>query len=90
MENKITATNNAVFIIRDETQTQKNGLFIPDSGKTKQHTGKVCSIGSLVEDKAIKSSTGKKVMFHAGIGFEIEYEGVTYLVLQGNEIIAVL
>lgn len=84
------ATNNFVFIIRDETPDETNGFIIPDQGKKKPHSGKIVSIGKLARDPKIQSGKNKKALFHAGIGFEIEYEEVTYLVLMDTEIIAVL
>ncbi len=84
----IKATNNFVFIVRDEAETEKMGLFIPSKGVEKPHQGTIYSGGHLVKDPKIK--TGKKCLFHKGCGFSIEYEGVEYLVLTGDEVIAVL
>lgn len=84
---KVQATNNFVFIIRDEIETEKAGLVIPGVGREKPHQGKIFSVGELVEDKKIKK--GAIGVFHAGIGFEIDIDEQTYLVLMGNEIIGV-
>jgi len=86
----IEATNNFVFIIRDEVVSEIGGLVIPNQGKEKPHHGTIFSIGELVQDTKIKGGKGRKCLFHKGIGFNIEYEGVEYLVLLGEEIIAVL
>lgn len=86
----IQATNNFVFILRDAAETETGGLYIPDQGKVKPHQGTIISIGSLARDTKIKNGKGKKAVFHQGIGFEIEYEGTTYLVLSDNEIIGVV
>jgi len=82
------ATNDFVLVIRDETVSEKNGLVIPNQGKVKPHTGTIVSAGSLVKDGNIKNGKGKKVLFHQTVGFELEYEGVTYLVLTANQIIS--
>lgn len=82
------ATNNFVFIIRDAAEKETAGLLIPGVGREKPHYGTVDSVGSLVGDKNIRK--GKKAMFHKGTGFEIEYAGVTYLVIEGERIISVL
>jgi co-chaperonin GroES (HSP10) len=82
------ATNNFVFIIRDKPEAETGGLLIPGQGREKPHYGTADSVGSLVQDKAIKK--GKRVMFHKGVGFEIEYGGVVYLVLEGERIISVI
>jgi len=88
----IKATNNFVFLIRDETKTETAGskLFIPGSGREKPHTGKVVSVGGLVKDPEIKRSKGQKALFHKTVGMNIEYEGVEYLVVQEHEILAIV
>jgi co-chaperonin GroES (HSP10) len=88
MEKKITVTNDSVFIIRDETKSEtSSGLYIPDSGKKKPHTGTIYGVGALVEDKSIKA--GKIGLFHDGVGYTIEYKGKEYLVVKGNDIIGI-
>ena len=86
----IKATNNFVFIIRDASETTKNGMYLPSKGIEKQHKGKIVSVGGLVKDPKIKGGVGKTGIFHAGVGFEIFYEEVTYLVLSDSEIIGIV
>ena len=86
----IKATNNFVFIIRDKTESEKNGLILPTSGKVKPHRGDIFSVGGKVTDPDIKTGKGKKALFHAGVGQEIDVDGTVYLVLFEHEIIAVL
>lgn len=81
------ATNNYIFLIRDKTETEKSGLFVPTGGRVKPHTGTIISVGSLVKDQEIKRAKNQKGMFHPSVGFEIEFEGNTYLVCQDHEII---
>lgn len=83
----IQATNNFVFIKRDETETEVGGFIIPGQGQEKPHSGEVFSVGILVGDKNIKR--GKKALFHKGNGFDITYKEVTYLVIEGERIIGV-
>lgn len=81
-----TACNKFVLILRDESE---DGILeIPEQGRTKPHSGTIHAVGSLVEDENIKVGIGKKCLFHQGIGFEITYEEISYLVLSGHEIIA--
>lgn len=83
-----TACNKYVLILRDETESESAGMELSSDGQVKPHTGTIHAVGPLVEDENIKAGQGKKALFHQGIGFEIEYEEVTYLVLGGHEIIA--
>lgn len=87
---KIHATNNAVFVIQDKEESEKSGLLIPGKDRVKPHEGKIITIGDLVQDKRIKGAKNKKCLFHKGVGFEIEYDGTTYLVLNSEHIIAIL
>lgn len=84
----IQATNDFVFIKREETKNEISGLILPSDGKVKPHTGEIISVGELVGDKKIRK--GKNALWHATVGMEIEYEDVTYLVLTSREIIAVV
>lgn len=84
------ATNTFVWIIRDLTPSEKGGLLIPTSGKVKPHTGIIFSVGGKVTDPDIKRGKAAKALFHKGVGFEIDFEDKTYLVLQEHEILAVI
>lgn len=83
----IKATNNFVFIIRDETQSEIGGLLIPGQGQEKPHWGTAYSVGPLVKDKTIKN--GKKCLFFKGTGWDISYGGQDYLVIEGERVIGV-
>lgn len=83
------ACNEFVLVLRDKTESEKGGLILPTSGRVKPHVGTIHSVGSLVKDQNIKSAKGKKCLFHSTVGWELEYEGVTYLVLEGSQIIAI-
>lgn len=83
-----TACNKFVLVLRDETETEVSGLEIPNEGRVKPHSGTIHAVGSLVEDEGIKAGVGAKCLFHAGVGFELDYEDTVYLVLGGHEIIA--
>lgn len=84
------ATNNFIFIIRDEVVKEKDGIFIPGKGRVKPNRGNIFSVGSLVSDKDIQTGIGKKAIFYSGIGQEIDIDGEVYLVLNESEIIGIL
>lgn len=86
----IKATNNYIFIIRNENIKEKNGLILPPSGVVKPHKGTIFSVGGKVTDPDIKKGVGLTALFHQGIGFTIEEEEKEYLVLQEHEIIAII
>lgn len=82
------ATNNFVLIIRDKTPSEVAGLQIPDNGQEKPFKGVIATVGELVQDKRIQA--GKSALWHKGNGWDMEYEGETYLVIEGDRIIAVV
>lgn len=83
-----TGCNKFVLVLRDKTETETTGFYIPDQGRVKPHTGIIQAVGPEVECRNVKAGQGKKCLFHPSVGYEIEYEGVVYLVLSGHEIIA--
>lgn len=86
---KFEAVNNFVYIIRDETEKETDGLLIPGRGQEKQSTGTIYSVGSLTRDAKIKKAINKKAKFFKGTGFEQDIEGVNYLVLTDDQITGV-
>jgi len=82
------ACNDWVLILRDETESEKGGLWTPPEGRVKPHRGLIHAVGSKTEDENIKAAVGQKCLFHPTAGWEIEYEDVVYLVLRDKEIIA--
>ena len=84
----ISVKNDFIFVKRDETQDQVNGLILPDSAKEKPHRGVIIGVGSMVEDKTIKAQ--KTAIFHKSVGFIIDIDDEEYLVLTGREVIATL
>lgn len=84
----IKATNNFVLVIRDEPEKERGGLSIPGMGQTKPASGIIYSAGRMVKDPDIKEGKGKKCLFHPTVGFPLPFDGVTYLVLEGEQIIA--
>lgn len=86
----VKATNNFVFIIRDAVEKEKEGIIIPGKGRVKPSRGEIFSIGGKVTDPDIKKGIGKKGIFYAGIGQEIDIDGQIYLCLNEQEIIGII
>lgn len=86
--NSLSVKNDFIFVKRDETKEESSGLILPDAGKVKPHRGKVIGVGGNVEDKTIKKND--VAVFHKTVGFEIDIDGETYLVLTGREVIATI
>ncbi len=83
----ITACNNFVWIERDETKKEIDGLFIPTQAQVKPHEGEILSVGELTQDKKIRK--GKKALWPQTAGMTIEYEGKEYLVIESEKILGI-
>ncbi|MBC7527113.1 MAG: co-chaperone GroES [Chthonomonadaceae bacterium] len=71
------------------------GIFIPDSAKKKPQEGKVISVGSgrLLDDGTIKALTvqvGDTVIYAKYGGTETKLEGTDYIILDEDQIFAVI
>lgn len=81
----IKASNDCVWVIRDDAPEEKNGVQIPDSAKPKVHKGVIVSVGSLVSDQSIKES--RIGIFNKSAGFEIPEDGIEYTILHQIDIV---
>lgn len=81
------ATNNYVWVIRDKAE--KTDLIIPSAGRVKQYTGSIVTVGSGVKDGNIKGGKSQKAIWHQTVGFEIDFEGETYTILEDHQIIGI-
>jgi len=72
--------------LEQETKTS-SGLYLPESAKEKPQTGEVVAIG---EDESIKLKAKDKVLFAKYSGTEFKYDGVSYLLLEANDVLAKL
>lgn len=76
------AVNGFVYLIKDEPVTIKGGIKMPDPSIKAPNTGKILSVGNLVQDKNIKK--GRTAVFSKQVGGEIELFGTDITVLDGN------
>lgn len=70
--------------LEQESKTA-SGLLLPETAKEKPQTGEVIAIGT---DEEIKVKVGDKVLFAKYTGTEIKFEGVEYLLMDANDILA--
>jgi co-chaperonin GroES (HSP10) len=92
MEYKIenlSAKGHHVLVVRDEIKTERNGLPLTDwELQNKPNTGKVISVGKLVDDNSIKKND--IAVFPQKSGFEIEFSNGTVTVLRDEHIISTI
>jgi chaperonin GroES len=74
-------------LIRPLEQENKttSGLYLPESAKEKPQTGEVIAIG---DDENIKLKVKDKVLFAKYSGTEFKFDGMDYLLLESNDVLA--
>lgn len=91
---KIQPLGNRLVVQRQEAQTTKGGIILPDAAKEKPRQGKVVAVGpGKVDDKGRKQSldvkVGDQVLFSSYSGTEYKAEDVDYLILSEDDVLAV-
>lgn len=66
------------------------GIIIPDTAKEKPLKGKVIAIGDGTKDEPMILAVGNEVLFGKYAGTELELDGVKYLMMRQNDVLAVI
>ena len=79
----------------DEKESSRNGIIIPDSAQEKPHEGEVIATGhgKRLEDGKLASlevKAGDRVLFGKYSGNEVKLDGVEYIIMREDDILAVL
>jgi chaperonin GroES len=70
--------------LEQESKTS-SGLYLPETAKEKPQTGEVVAVGT---DEEIKLKAKDKVLFAKYSGTEFKMDGVDYLLIEANDILA--
>ncbi len=70
--------------LEQESRTP-SGIILPESAKEKPQTGLVIAIG---DDEAIKVKVDDKILYAKYTGTEIRLDGIQYLLMDQNDILA--
>ena len=65
------------------------GLIIPDTAKEKPLAGKVVAVGPGTSEVKMEVKVGDQVLYGKYAGQEIQVDGVDYLIMKQNDILAV-
>ena len=76
-----------VIELVEQEETTASGIVLPDSAKEKPQEGKVVAVGKDAEDEL---KVDDRVIYSKFAGTEVEYDGVEYLILGKNDILAVI
>ena len=79
----------------DEGEQQIGGIIIPDSAKEKPQQGKVLAVGDgrITEDGTripLDVVAGNVILFGKYSGQEIKLDGLEYLIVKEDEVLAVI
>jgi len=67
-----------------------SGIIIPDSAKEKPQNGKVVAVGKGTKDETMEVKIGDTVLYGKFAGTEINYENKDLIILNQDEILAIL
>lgn len=83
-----------IELVESEEKTA-SGIVLPDSAKEKPQEGKVVAVGTgrvleSGERVALDVAVGDRIIFSKYAGTEVKFQGVEYLILRENDILAVV
>jgi len=92
---KIKPLGDKVVIKMVETEeTTKSGIVLPGSAKEKPQLAEIVAVGpgAIVDGKLIPMEVvvGDKVLMSKYAGTEVKFDGVEYMILKQNDILAVV
>ncbi|OGQ95528.1 MAG: co-chaperone GroES [Deltaproteobacteria bacterium RIFOXYD12_FULL_57_12] len=93
---KIRPLNDRILVKRLEGEEKtKGGIIIPDSAKEKPAEGEVIAVGhGKLNDKgvrvALELKKGDRVLFSKYGGTEVKLDGIDYMIMREDDILAVV
>ena len=72
-----------------ETKTS-SGLYIPDTAKEKPQKGKIVAVGPGTKENPVTLKAGDIVLYGKYAGTELNHNGVDYLIMKENDILAIV
>jgi len=89
---KIKPVGRRVLVKRiEEEEVKKGGIIIPDTAKEKPQQGEVIEVADVKKDEdPLPVKKGDRIIFGKYAGTEIEIGGEEYLILNEDDILAVI
>ena len=66
------------------------GLFIPETAKEKPLAGKVIAVGPGTEEVKMEVKIEDTVLYSKYSGTEVNVDGIDYLIMRQNDILAII
>ena len=95
MTDKIKPLGNRVVVKPKEAEEKtQGGIYIPTQSEEKVVTAEVVAIGpgKIVDGQleAMSLTKGQSVVFNQFSGTEVEYQGVKYMIVREDDVLAVI
>ncbi|MFT4698367.1 MAG: chaperonin GroES [Flavobacteriaceae bacterium] len=88
---KIQPLSDRVLVAPQEAETKtSSGIYIPDSAKEKPQQGNVVAVGKGNKDHQMTVKVGDIVLYGKYSGSELKYEGIDYLIMREEDILAII
>ena len=72
-----------------ETKTS-SGIIIPDTAKEKPQKGNIVAVGPGTKENPVTVKVGDVVLYGKYSGTELNHEGIDYLIMKENDILAII
>jgi chaperonin GroES len=69
----------------EQEDRTRGGLYLPETAKEKPQTGRIIAVG---DDEDLKLKVEDKVLFAKYSGTEVAFDGISYLLMDANDILA--
>ena len=83
-------SDRVLFLPNPAEEKTAGGLIIPDTAKEKPLAGKVIAVGPGTKDVQMEVKVGDQVLYGKYAGQEIQIDGVDYLMMKQNDILAII
>ncbi|MEG2365574.1 MAG: co-chaperone GroES [Alistipes sp.] len=88
---KVKPLSDRVLILPNPAEEKTaSGLIIPDSAKEKPLAGKVIAAGPGTTEIKMEVKAGDEVLYGKYAGQELRIDGVDYLIMKQNDILAII
>ena len=88
---KIQPLSDRVLVAPQEAETKtSSGIYIPDSANEKPQQGKIVAVGKGNKDHDMTVKVGDTVLYGKYSGSELKFEGIDYLIMREEDILAII
>ncbi|MCI5950848.1 MAG: co-chaperone GroES [Anaerostipes sp.] len=70
--------------------TTKSGIVLASSTQEKPQEAEVIAVGPGTEEVKMEVSVGQKVIYSKYAGTQVKFDGVEYIVIKQNDILAIV